>query len=49
MDQVESEFWMTQIDQPLVCFRYIVDILFIWTHGQDNLEQFLVYLNKFHP
>ena len=22
---------------------------FIWTHGQDKLEQFLVDFNKFHP
>ena len=36
MDQVESEFWMTQIDQPLVCFRYIVDI-FYQEHTIKNL------------
>ena len=30
-------------------FRYIDDIFFIWTHGQDKLEQFLVDFNKFHP
>ena len=49
MDQVESEFLKTQTHQPLVWFRYKDDIFFIWTHGQDKLEQFLVYLNKFHP
>ena len=49
MDQVESEFLKTQTHQPLVWFRYIDDIFFIWTHGQDKLEQFLVDLNKFHP
>ena len=49
MDQVESEFLKTQIHQPLVWFRYIDDIFFIWTHGQDKLEQFLVDFNKFHP
>ena len=30
-------------------FRYIDDIFFIWTHGQDKLELFLVDFNKFHP
>ena len=49
MDQVESEFLKTQIHQPLVWFRYIDDIFFIWTHGQNKLEQFLVDFNKFHP
>ena len=47
MDQVE--FLKTQIDQALVWFRYIDNIFFIWTHGQDKLEQFLVDFNKFHP
>ena len=28
--------------------RYIY-IFFIWAHGQDKLEQFLVDFNKFHP
>ena len=30
-------------------FRYIDDIFFIWTHGQDKLERFLVDFNKFYP
>ena len=49
MEQVESEFLKTQIHQPLVWFRYINDIFSIWTHGQDQLEHFLVDFNKFHP
>ena len=49
MDQVESEFLKTQIHQVLVWFRYMGDIFFIWTHGQDKLEQFLVDFNKFYP
>ena len=32
MDQVESKFLQTQKFQPLVWFRYIDDIFFIWTH-----------------
>ena len=49
MDQVESEFLKTQIHQPLVWFRYIDDIFFIWTHRQEKLEQFVVDFNKLHP
>ena len=33
----------------MVCFRYIDDIFFIWTHGQEKLDEFLDNLNKFHP
>ena len=33
IDQVESEFLKTQQHQPLVLFRYIDDIFFIWTLG----------------
>ena len=49
MDHVESEFLKTQIHQPLVWFRYIHDIFFIWSKGQDKSEQFLVDFNKFLP
>ena len=36
MDQVESKFLQTQKFQPLLWFRYIDDIFFIWTHGENN-------------
>ena len=49
MDQVESEFLKTEQHQPLVWFRYIDDIFFIWTHGQEKLEGSLDNFNKFHP
>ena len=49
MDQAESEFLKTQQHQPLVWFRYVDDIFFIWTHGQEKLEGFLDNFNKFHP
>ena len=44
IDQVESEFLKTQNHQPLVWFRYIDDIISIWT----QLEKFL-HFDKFHP
>ena len=49
MDHVESEFLKTQQHQPLVWFRYIDDIFFIWTQGQEKLEGFLDNFSKFHP
>ena len=29
--------------------RYINDIFFIWTHGEDKLKTFLENFNQFHP
>ena len=49
MDQIESEFLKTQQHQPLVWFRYIDDIFFIWTHCREKLEGYLDNFNKFHP
>ena len=37
MDQVESEFRKMKQHQPLVWFRYIDDIFFIWSHRQEKL------------
>ena len=47
MDQVESKFLKTQQQQPLVWFRYMDDIFFIWFYGQGKLEKFDDF-NKFH-
>ena len=49
MDQVETEFLESQVYKPLVWFRYIDDVFFIWTHGQEKLRLFLEDLNKCHP
>ena len=32
---------------PLVWFRYIDDIFFIWTHGEDSLEEFIQHNQNF--
>ena len=39
----------TQRDKPFWRVRYIDDIFFIWTHGQEKLKVFLKGLNNFHP
>ena len=33
--------------QPFLWFRYIDDVSFIWTHGKEELENFLKELNSF--
>ena len=49
MDQVESKFLQTQKFQPLVWFRYIDDIFFIWAHGENSLKNFMMEFNNFNP
>ena len=41
MDEVETEFLKSEELQPLLWLRYIDDIFFIWTHGQEKITQFL--------
>ena len=48
IDKIETAFLETQELQPLVWFRYIDDIFFIWTHGEQELQTFLRSLNEFH-
>ncbi|XP_066926568.1 uncharacterized protein [Clytia hemisphaerica] len=33
--------------RPLVWYRYIDDIFFIWTHGNESLNQFIDFCNNF--
>ena len=40
IDQVESKFLQTKTFQPLVWFRCIDNIFFIWTHGENSLKNF---------
>ena len=46
MDDVETEFLKIQERTPVVWFRYIDDIFFIWTHGKEHLETFLQELSN---
>ena len=46
MDQHETKFLETQILKPLVWFRYIDDILFIWTHSEEKLKKFIENFNS---
>ena len=49
MDKVEREFLEAEDIKPWVWLRYIDDIFFIWTEGENKLESFLQRLNTFHP
>ena len=39
IDQIETNFLRTQSHQPVVWFRYIDNIFFISTHGEENLKR----------
>ena len=49
MDKIENDFLKTQQNTPLVWYRFIDDVFFIWTHGEQKLKSFLESLNTFHP
>ena len=51
MDAVESLILTSQNSQyqPVTYMRYIDDILGIWTHGPEQLDEYFRFLNDFHP
>ena len=49
MDQVETDFVRAQENVALVWIRYIDDVFFIWTHGENEVKSFMQKLNQFHP
>ena len=48
MDEVETEFLKSQELQPFLQLRYIDDIFFTWTNGEEKLTQFLNELKNFY-
>ena len=48
IDKIETGFLETQELQLSAWFRYIDNIFFIWTHGEQDLQTFLYSLNEFH-
>ena len=48
MDRIGSDYLDSEIVKPCLWLRYLDDIFFIWTEGEDKLEAFLNRLN-FHP
>ena len=49
MGQFEKNMLASFPHRPLVSFRYIDDIFFIWTEGEDTLNQFLNHCNTLNP
>ena len=49
MGRLEDHFLKGATDKPLMWFRYIDDIFFIWTHGEEKLTDFFNFCNSFDP
>ncbi|XP_060688225.1 uncharacterized protein LOC132820238 [Hemiscyllium ocellatum] len=45
----EQDFFSMQDLQPTLYTRYIDDIFFLWTHGEESLIKLHSDINKFHP
>ena len=48
MDRVETKFLKKEHLKPWVWLRYIDNILFVWTYGEDEIYKFFECLNSFH-
>ena len=46
---IENKFLQTQLLQPLIWFRYIGDVFFVWTHREEKFQSFLIDLNNYNP
>lgn len=49
MGKLESEFLTRCSFKPLLYRRYIDDIFLVWTHGEDELLEFIDSYNTVHP
>ena len=49
MADLEEKILNAFEEKPMIWWRYIDDIFFIWGHGEESLEKFLSKLNTFHP
>ena len=49
MDRIENNIFDSENVKPWLWLRYIDDIFFIRTEGEDKLEGFLNRLNNFFP
>ena len=48
MTRLEERLLDASPDKPLVWMRFIDDVFFIWTHGEERLKSFINHLNSRH-
>ncbi|KAJ8911015.1 hypothetical protein NQ315_003577 [Exocentrus adspersus] len=49
MEHFEETYVKIYINKPKIWWRYVDDVFSIWPHGQDNLTDFLNFLNNIEP
>eukprot|EP00061_Rhincodon_typus_P018375 g47527.t1 len=49
MHKFKQDFITAQDLRPMLYTRYINNIFFLWTHGEESLKQLHSDVNKFHP
>ena len=49
MADLEEKILNAFEEKPMIWWRYIDDIFFVWKHGEESLEKFINKLNTFHP
>ena len=48
MTRLEERLLDASPDKPLVWMRFIDDVFFFWTHGEERLKSFINHLNSSH-
>ena len=48
MADLEEKILNASEEKPMIWWRYIDEIFFVWEHGEESLENFLNKLNTFH-
>ena len=48
MGRLEEDFLATAPKSPLIWLRYIDDVFLLWTHGEEQLDNFISYCNTRH-
>ena len=48
MSSLEEDIMSRCEVRPWVWYRYIDDVFFIWTHGEEKLSSFVEYMNSYH-
>lgn len=49
MGKLENDMLNGYPKEPKLWLRYFDDAFMIWTHGEHELNQFILYLNSYHP
>ena len=48
MTRLEERLLNESVDTPIVWMRFIDDVFFIWTHGEEKLDLFIDFLYSSH-